>query len=154
MSSLLDSPQAKKIKDAGGLVGDFEVVEMLFTELLKPQYQNGAVIDGFPRTMVQVEVVKKLYDKMMRQHMVTSKLDVGKYFRRPIFRSLMLFVEEKESVMRQLNRGHQIIEHNKKVQETGNGVLLPLRKTDVDRDAARLRYNIFKEQTYDSLQKL
>lgn len=154
MSSLLDSPQAKKIKDAGGLVGDFEVVEMLFTELLKPQYQNGAVIDGFPRTMVQVEVVKKLYDKMMRQHMMTSKLDVGKYFRRPIFRSLMLFVEEKESVMRQLNRGHQIIEHNKKVQETGNGVLLPLRKTDVDRDAARLRYNIFKEQTYDSLQKL
>jgi adenylate kinase len=46
MSSLLDTPQARKIKDAGGLVGDFEVVEMLFAELLKPQYQNGVLIDG------------------------------------------------------------------------------------------------------------
>jgi adenylate kinase len=155
MSSLLDSPQARKIKEAGGLVGDFEVVEMLFTELLKPVYQNGVVVDGFPRTLVQVEVVKRLYDKMMRQHKLSSKSGRGEhYFRRPVFRSIMLFVDEKESVNRQLRRGQQVIEHNKKVQETGTGTLIPLRKTDIDRDAARLRYNIFKEQTYDSLQKL
>jgi adenylate kinase len=91
----------------------------------------------------------------MSQHKLSSKLGHGdNYFRRPIFRTLMLFVEEKEAVARQLNRGVQIIDHNKKVLETGNGTLLPIRKTDTDRDAARMRYNIFKEQTYDSLQKL
>jgi adenylate kinase len=55
ISNLLDSPEARSIKDSGQLVGDREVVSMLLRELLKKEYQHGAIIDGFPRTNVQVE---------------------------------------------------------------------------------------------------
>ena len=49
VSSLLDSPEAKRIKDAGGMVGDRQVVEILFRKMLEPEYRNGVILDGFPR---------------------------------------------------------------------------------------------------------
>src|SRR5688572_12297905 len=64
ISSLVDAPEARAIKDSGQLVGDREVVSLLFRELLRPQYQHGVIIDGFPRTNVQVECLKLLIDKM------------------------------------------------------------------------------------------
>ena len=54
VSSLLTTPAAKAIKDAGGLVGDKEVFEILLHKLLEPPFRDGAVLDGFPRTKVQV----------------------------------------------------------------------------------------------------
>ena len=54
VSSLLTSPQAIAIKNAGKMVGDREVIGLLFDELLKPLYYEGVIIDGFPRTKVQV----------------------------------------------------------------------------------------------------
>ena len=54
VSSLLTSPQAVAIKNAGKMVGDREVIGLLFEELLAPQYHEGVIIDGFPRTKVQV----------------------------------------------------------------------------------------------------
>jgi adenylate kinase len=54
ISQLLTSPQAVAIKNAGKMVGDREVISLLFNELLLPQYYEGVIIDGFPRTMVQV----------------------------------------------------------------------------------------------------
>lgn len=78
----------------GGLVGDFEVAGLLLEKLLNPQYRTGVIIDGFPRTKVQVEVIKLLRDKTMllheKHHMDPIK---SKIFPRTIFRSLMLFVE-------------------------------------------------------------
>ncbi|HAV13186.1 MAG TPA: adenylate kinase, partial [Opitutae bacterium] len=50
VSDLLHSPEAERLKDAGMLVGDREVVEILFRRLLDPVYQSGAAVDGFPRT--------------------------------------------------------------------------------------------------------
>ena len=41
ISKLLSSPEAKKIKDAGGMVGDREVVALLLQRLLDPMYQSG-----------------------------------------------------------------------------------------------------------------
>jgi adenylate kinase len=152
MSDLLNSPTAKRIKALGGLVGDFEVVGLLFEKLLEPDYRNGVIIDGFPRTRVQVEIIKLLYDRMNslheKYHMDPIK---SKLYPRVTFRSLMLFVEEKESVERQLMRGHQIKAHNERVLESGEGQLLELRETDMSVEAAKRRYKIFKEQTFDSL---
>src|SRR5436190_7858679 len=65
VSQLLDSPEARNIKAQGGMVGDREVVGILFRKLLEPDQQNGAILDGFPRTKVQVECLKLLYDEMM-----------------------------------------------------------------------------------------
>ena len=65
VSSLLKSPEAQKMKDAGMLVGDREVIEIMLRKLLDPIYKTGAVVDGFPRTKVQVECVKLLYQKLI-----------------------------------------------------------------------------------------
>src|SRR5580700_7818469 len=39
MSQLLDSPEAKKVKAQGGMVGDREVVSILLRRLLEPEWQ-------------------------------------------------------------------------------------------------------------------
>ena len=64
VSSLLDSPEARRIKDAGMMVGDREVIGILLRELLKPEYRDGCILDGFPRTNVQVESLKLLVARM------------------------------------------------------------------------------------------
>ncbi|HTO05080.1 MAG TPA: nucleoside monophosphate kinase, partial [Opitutus sp.] len=64
ISALLDSPEARRLKDAGNMVGDREVVGLLLRELMKPIYRDGVILDGFPRTNVQVECLKMLVDNM------------------------------------------------------------------------------------------
>ena len=61
VSELLSSPEAKAIKAHGGMVGDREVVGLVFRKLLNSEYQGGAILDGFPRTNVQVECLKMLF---------------------------------------------------------------------------------------------
>jgi hypothetical protein len=61
VSSLFTSPAAVKLKEQGKLVGDQQVMELLFEALLKPEYATGVVVDGFPRTKEQAECIKYLY---------------------------------------------------------------------------------------------
>ncbi|MBT3914628.1 MAG: hypothetical protein HOF22_15730, partial [Verrucomicrobia bacterium] len=75
-------------------------------------------------------------------------------FRRPTVHAMALFVTEQTSVIRQLARGEKIMAHNREVAETGVGATEELRKTDVDEEAARHRYRVFKEQTWDALTSL
>jgi adenylate kinase len=154
MSALLDSPEARRIKDAGGMVGDREAVSILFRKLLEPDYQNGALIDGFPRTNVQVECCKLLYDRMLSMHREFDGTPHARHFRRPTFHIVVLFVEERESINRQLKRGREIEAHNEKVRMTGVGTLMELRPTDLDVELARKRYQTFKEKTWDALESL
>jgi adenylate kinase len=51
--------EAKRFYDAGKLVPDTVVLELIKTELAKPAAQQGAVFDGFPRTAAQAELVDK-----------------------------------------------------------------------------------------------
>ena len=78
VSSLLTTPEAKKKKDAGMLVGDREVVDIMLRTLLSPVYKSGAVVDGFPRTKVQVECVKLLYEKLneLKNHYQLTDLEI------------------------------------------------------------------------------
>src|SRR3984957_13649994 len=41
ISALLDSPEANRLKDAGSMVGDREVIDLLFRRLLQPEYRDG-----------------------------------------------------------------------------------------------------------------
>src|SRR6201999_1080156 len=66
MSSLLDTPEMKRIKDAGHMIGDREVLSVLLRQLLKPEYRDGVILDGFPRTKTQVECLKMLYEHMIQ----------------------------------------------------------------------------------------
>jgi adenylate kinase len=50
---------AKKFYDAGKLVPDSLILELIKSELAKPEAAQGAIFDGFPRTAAQAELVEK-----------------------------------------------------------------------------------------------
>ncbi len=154
MSSLLDTPEMKVVKDAGGMIGDREVLAILFRRLLKPEYRDGVILDGFPRTTVQVECLKMLYEKMIQLWREFYGTPLGIHFRQPVIQIVVLFVDEKESVTRQLKRGREVMLHNNEVRRTGHGQLWEERATDFDESLAARRYRVFKEQTWDALLSL
>jgi adenylate kinase len=153
ISSLLDSPEARRLKDAGSMVGDREVIGLLLRRLLQPEYRDGVILDGFPRTKVQVECLKLLVDRMheLRREFFNT---LGIHFRLPTIHIMVLFVDERTSVERQLRRGQYVRAHNQEVRRTGIGELQEERPTDFDEALAQRRYRVFKEQTWDALQEL
>jgi adenylate kinase len=154
VSALLDTPEAREIKARGGMVGDREVVGILIRKLLEPEQQNGAILDGFPRTKVQVECLKMLFDKMVRLRRDFLDTQDAAHFKQPIFHIMVLFVDETESIARQLKRGQEVLVHNAEVRSSGLGELWEERATDFDAALARNRYKVFKEKTYDALVSL
>jgi len=154
VSELLSSPEAAAIKARGAMVGDRDVVRILFRKLLEAEYRGGAVLDGFPRTKVQVECLKMLYDEMISLRREFADSPELVHFKQPVFHIMVLFIEEPESVARQLKRGRQTIAHNEEVTRSGIGELWEERPTDFNEQLARNRYRVFKEQTYDALVSL
>ncbi|MCE9606430.1 MAG: nucleoside monophosphate kinase [Planctomycetia bacterium] len=154
ISELLTSPEAQKIKDQGNMVGDKEVIGILLRKLLQPEFRDGALLDGFPRTRVQVECLKLLVDKINQLHNEFENTPHAMHFRRPTIHAMVLFVSERSSIERQLARGVKVAAHNREVEETGVGRTLELRPTDLSEETARRRYRVFKEQTWDALQSL
>lgn len=154
VSALLDTPEARELKAKGMMVGDREVVNLVFRKLLESEYSAGVILDGFPRTTVQVECLKMLFDAMneLRREFADSPELV--HFKQPIFHIMVLFVDEAESVARQLGRGRQVMAHNEEVKRSGSGELWEERPTDFNEDLARNRYKVFKEATYDALVSL
>jgi adenylate kinase len=153
-SDLLDSPEMKRIKDKGGLVGDRDVVTLLLRTILSPAYLNGVLVDGFPRTKVQVDCLKLFYVRLLDLRNEFHHHPLAAFFPKPVFHIAILYCEEKESVERQMNRGKLARAHNQRVAETGVGALVEERPTDFDEAAARKRYHLFMEKTYGVLQSL
>ena len=154
VSDLLNTPEAQRIKDQGQMVGDKEVIGIMLRKLLEPEFRDGALLDGFPRTRVQVECLKMLVDKIDQLHDEYSGTPHAIHFRRPTIHAMVLFVAEKTSIDRQLKRGFESTTHNQEVQETGIGETLPIRATDLSPEKAAWRYQVFKEKTWGALQSL
>jgi adenylate kinase len=154
VSELLVTAEAQKIKNRGEMVGDGEVVEILFKRLLKEEFRDGAILDGFPRTRTQVECLKLLVDKIRLLHKEFQNTPLATSFRRPTIHAMVLFVSERTSIKRQLKRGKQIAKHNTEVLETGVGRTVDQRSTDLSETTARRRYRVFKEKTWDALNSL
>ena len=154
ISALLTSPQAVAIKNAGKMVGDREVIGLLFEELLKDEYRDGVIVDGFPRTQVQVDCLKLFFHKLVDLHTAYRFAPLARFFRKPLFRIALLYVSEEVSVRRQIKRGQEIREHNRVVRETGVGKHLEERVTDLDPNLCRERYRTFTETTFNALQSL
>ena len=138
ISDLLQSPEAKKLKDAGLMVGDSEVIGLMLRALLKPEFAAGVIVDGFPRTGIQAECLQILFANLKALH----KKDAKK-FPEPKFSIVMLIVDEKTSVERQISRGQKDKAAGKEV-----------RKTDLDPEAARARYTTFVQVTHEPLKSL
>ncbi|MEX0661579.1 MAG: adenylate kinase [Balneolaceae bacterium] len=81
--------KVKSILDAGDLVPDETVVDLVVDELNKPKYDNGYVLDGFPRTVPQAKALDAYLSKN------NTSIDS----------LIMLSVPEKELINRILSRG-------------------------------------------------
>jgi adenylate kinase len=154
ISELLTTPEMEKLKAQGVMVGDKEVIGLLLRKLLDPIYRDGVILDGFPRTRVQVEFLKLLVERIGELYDEFANTPLATHFRRPTIHAMVLFVSESTSIARQLSRGREIAEHNKKVAETGIGTPIDLRATDLSEELVRRRYQVFKEQTWDALTSL
>ena len=55
--------QAKEIIDTGKLIGDDLILDIIENRIKEEDCKNGFILDGFPRTIVQADGLKKLLDK-------------------------------------------------------------------------------------------
>jgi adenylate kinase len=55
--------QAKAVMERGELVSDELVNNMMFAEILALKSSKGFILDGYPRTIVQAEALKKFFVK-------------------------------------------------------------------------------------------
>lgn len=154
VSNLLQSPAARKLIDAGMMVGDREVTALLFRALLNPENETGVVVDGYPRTKVQVLCLRLLHEKLNALRLEYLGTPLASHFRKPMFHIVVLFVDEAESVRRQILRGERARIHNAEVEASGVGEMIETRSTDLSEGSARNRYRTFKEVTYESLKTL
>lgn len=154
ISELLVTPKAEAIKAKGGMVGDKEVIGILYNKLLEEQFRDGALLDGFPRTRVQVECLKMLVDRINRLHQEHKDTPLATQFRRPTIHAMVLFIGERTSIERQAKRGLDVARHNLDVEETGIGTIVEQRDSDLNEETTRRRYQVFKEQTWDALTSL
>ena len=51
--------EAKKVMDAGGLVSDDLIIDLVKDRLRSPDCEKGYLFDGFPRTLGQAEAMKQ-----------------------------------------------------------------------------------------------
>jgi len=148
ISHLIDEhPETCEYKAKGWLVNDRIVLDLLLRELLKEEYENGAVVDGFPRTKAQVRFIKFFFDKM---HMLRREHSTPhRHFRRPQFRVCVLYIDEKTSIERQLARGRKAREYNELLSSGGLESVyyhpVEERPTDFDPELAKKRYEVFQQ---------
>lgn len=139
MSDLFNTPEFKKIKDSGVLIDDATAISLLVKKLSEATFQEGVVIDGFPRTLLQADFLKWLAKKLLELH----HTDPTRY-PKPVFELVVLDVNEANSIERQAKRGEEA------KQKYPNNA----RATDTCIESARKRYNIFKTITLPAFKSL
>lgn len=69
--------QAKEIMDAGGLVSDDLIINMISSRIDQDDCKNGFILDGFPRTTPQAEALDEMLDdkELVIDHVIELKVD-------------------------------------------------------------------------------
>jgi adenylate kinase len=68
--------KAKAIMDAGGLVPDEVVLEIVQNRLVQQDCEKGFVLDGFPRTIPQADVLNEMLSSMGKsiEHVISLEI--------------------------------------------------------------------------------
>ena len=135
--------EANKYIAAGNLVPDEITVPMVTARLEEDDVKEGAILDGFPRTMEQAEKLDKMLEK------AGKKVDLV----------INLVTPRKEIITRILNRRvcsnqackatYNLILHPSKVEGICDkcGAKLVQREDDSTEESIQRRLNIYDEQT-------
>ena len=136
--------KAQSHMDNGGLVPDEIIFDLIHDRLESQDYQNGFILDGFPRTVGQAEAI----DKIFKDHQL--QLD----------KVIYLSIEEKLLAKRLLGRrvcsncgGEYHVEFNKPkvaghcdIPKCNQAVLL--HRTDDTEEKIKNRFSSFQSQTF------
>ncbi|MEW5309977.1 MAG: hypothetical protein WDW38_001815 [Sanguina aurantia] len=149
ISSLLKSDKdISGLIERGEMVPDALVIDLLLEALLIngcDTVECGVLVDGFPRTSMQVDFLKLLGNKLTELHMLWASTSHRDRFPRPLFKVVMLYVDEETSITRQLERAKVASVHNKRVMDAGAGDLWAQRTTDLSIETCKKRYDIFRQ---------
>ena len=151
VSSLLMGPAFEAIKASGRLAGDADVVHAVLEVLLRPQYANGVVLDGFPRTATQaaaiVQLAERLEERCVRFAAHASP-QLRARTRKPRFTLATLWCDEEVSVQRQMSRGAGLARAHSIAASVGisDASTPQARSTDLDEARARTRYAAFRAE--------
>lgn len=66
--------QIKVIMTAGLLISDSKTLTIVSDYLKRPEYENGYILDGFPRTIVQAKEFKNGIDKVIYLHVSDKEI--------------------------------------------------------------------------------
>jgi adenylate kinase len=69
--------EVKSILDSGDLVPDEKVVGLVDEELKKAKYDDGYILDGFPRTVAQAEAFDEILDRKGKEELINRILSRG-----------------------------------------------------------------------------
>lgn len=139
VSDLLNTDEFKAKIDQGLLVDDLEVTFLVFRRIFEEGAGKNVIVDGYPRTEIQAECVR-----LLQWQFRDVPLQMV---------SVVLLVDERTSIQRQLARGQKAVEYNMKV--SGNeSEMMEVRQTDMDPELAHRRYSEFSEKTYRALKLL
>src|SRR3546814_18425980 len=80
--------EAKRIMDAGDLVPDAVMVQMISERVDQPDCRNGFILDGFPRTVAQAEGLDAMLAEkgLAIDHVIEFQVDEGAMVQRRLKR--------------------------------------------------------------------
>ncbi|MEW5307381.1 MAG: hypothetical protein WDW36_009784 [Sanguina aurantia] len=129
-------------------VPDAQVEDMLLKALLingSKEVECGMLVEGFPRTLMQVDFLKLLANKLTELHMVSASSTHRDRFPRPLFKVVMLYVDEDTSIQRQQVRAKLESVRNKRVMDAGAEEMRVEVTRDTSTESCRKRYTNYRQ---------
>ena len=117
--------KVREIVEAGDLVPDDIMVQMISERIVSPDCVNGVILDGFPRTVPQAEALMKMLDnsKLKIDHVLYFSVDSEILLERIRNR-----IAETPPAERRKDDNEETLNHRLKVYEDQTAPLLPFYK--------------------------